>query len=389
MDNSPSYSHGKKAVVGTRSPRQRGTSLPLTPPSTIQKAPRKSNEEETLIIPRKLFPDLKRSCTRRRKPPLRYRPQTNSVFDIEGYLDGVKSSKCSEQNAEFLRYAFKHSKRMVVIAGAGVSVAAGIPDFRSSDGLFSTLRKEGVSSGKALFDFNSVYSSADMGQRFNKMITDMHTKCQETEPTKFHNFLSYIAEQGRLTRLYTQNIDGLEGKTTHLKTSIPLEKPFPNTIQLHGTIERMFCSKCLKIYAMDPSLFKSHDQHSDREIVPLCPQCVEFESVRAVAGLRSQGIGKLRPRVVLYNEVHPEGESIGDVVSKDLKCKPDCLIIVGTTLQIPGVRAMCKQLARQVHKSKGIVIWLNTDMPSKSIEDFVECIDLIVVGDCQSVPAAL
>ena len=41
-------------------------------------------------------------------------------------------------------------------AGAGISVQAGIPDFRSQEGLFRTLKRdnprEALSSGKDLFD---------------------------------------------------------------------------------------------------------------------------------------------------------------------------------------------------------------------------------------------
>ena len=45
-----------------------------------------------------------------------------------------------------------------MVAGAGISVAAGIPDFRSPAGLFSTLKADTKfkPSGKALFDA-SVY----------------------------------------------------------------------------------------------------------------------------------------------------------------------------------------------------------------------------------------
>ncbi|CUS22126.1 LAQU0S04e08790g1_1 [Lachancea quebecensis] len=361
------------------------TMLPLTPPSTVQKPSTSGNHEEILITPRKLFPELRKLSSKARKPPLRYRPERNTVFDIDQYLEGSRRGKCSEKNAKFLRYAFEHSRRVVMVAGAGVSVAAGIPDFRSSGGLFSTLRDEGVASGKELFDFNRVYSSAEVGLKFNRMIADMHAKCQETRPTEFHRLANTIAKEGRLTRLYTQNIDSIEDGMSHLQTQVPLEKPFPKTVQLHGSIRHMFCNKCSKIYDMDPSLFKAQEEQLDREVFPLCPQCTEFEVVRAVAGMRSQGVGKLRPRIVLYNEIHPEGESIGDVVSKDLKGRPDCLIIVGTTLKIPGVRAMCKQFARQVHQSNGIVLWLNTELPTKSIEDFLGFIDLIVVGDCQKV----
>ncbi len=69
-----------------------------------------------------------------------------------------------------------------------------------------------------------------------------------------------------------------------------------------------------------------------------------------------------------------------------MKSKPDCLIIAGTSLKIPGVRKLVRELARAVHAAKGCVIWMNTDEPSISIVDFVEYIDMIVVGDCQDIP---
>ena len=52
------------------------------------------------------------------------------------------------------------TKRIIIVTGAGISVAAGIPDFRSSGGLFSTLKADTKfkPSGKALFDV-SVYKA--------------------------------------------------------------------------------------------------------------------------------------------------------------------------------------------------------------------------------------
>jgi NAD+-dependent protein deacetylase SIR2 len=65
-------------------------------------------------------------------------------------------------NDETLRRTMKllaSAKRIVIIVGAGISVAAGIPDFRSSGGLFATLKADAKykPSGKQLFDA-SVYT---------------------------------------------------------------------------------------------------------------------------------------------------------------------------------------------------------------------------------------
>lgn len=369
-------------------PLRQETTAPLTPPTTITKT-QERNVKQEWIEPKKLLPELKKTSSAKRKPPLRYRPPKNSVFDARGYLDGVHAKTTDTKNAGFLKYALQNSRRIIIISGAGISVAAGIPDFRSGNGLFSTLRQDGVSSGKELFDINHVYSNDEMSLKFNRMIVDLFERSRDNQPTQFHRMMNWFAEEGRLRRLYTQNIDCLENKLTHLKTTIPLKSPFPTTIQLHGSINHMSCMKCSKIYQLDPVVFKCHEEQKNTQIVPLCAQCEEFDAVRAVAGMRSQGIGKLKPRIVLYNEIHPEGESIADIISKDLKGRPDCLIIVGTSLKIPGVRTMSKKFARQIHNSKGIVLWFNRELPSHSIRDFVEFIDLIVVGDCQDIPLIL
>ena len=61
---------------------------------------------------------------------------------------------------------------------------------------------------------------------------------------------------------------------------------------------------------------------------PACPNCQEMDYVRGVAGKRQVGIGVLRPDVVLYNEVHPQGDWIGMLSEYDLLRRPDCLIVI-------------------------------------------------------------
>ncbi|KAH3902056.1 related to NAD-dependent histone deacetylase HST4 [Saccharomycodes ludwigii] len=380
----------------------------------------------------------------KRKPKLKYRPALNEVFYIDEYVNNKSNSAVdtetghfaddNSKKAYFLKYALVHSKKVIIISGAGISVGAGIPDFRSSSGLFNVLKKENkVSSGKDLFDFNHVYSTDIETCKFNKMVCEMHYATKMTKPTYFHKMLDWMSYQNRLKRVYTQNIDGLEVRLPNLDTQTPLngKKPYPTVIQLHGSVNHMSCCKCNNIYDFDPTLFKtqtstleqnknsidnstvisqskksidnismkedvdipdtsvSDKKNNTTQVVPLCPSCKEIEVVRQIAGKRAQGIGKLRPRVVLYNEFHPDGEKIGDIVAQDLNSKPDCLIIVGTTLKIPGVRRMCKEFAKTIHSRNGIVIWINNEVPSRSLQDFLECIDLIVVGDCQTLPLIL
>jgi len=74
------------------------------------------------------------------------------VLDVA--MDGMEATELCRAVMKLL----SNARRIIVVAGAGISVAAGIPDFRSSTGLFSTLKTDTKykPSGKALFDA-SVY----------------------------------------------------------------------------------------------------------------------------------------------------------------------------------------------------------------------------------------
>ncbi|KAF2639882.1 DHS-like NAD/FAD-binding domain-containing protein, partial [Massarina eburnea CBS 473.64] len=275
-----------------------------------------------------------------------------------------------------------HKKRkIVVIAGAGISVAAGIPDFRSSTGLFKSLRSEHkrISSGKDLFDA-SVYQDDHSTSSFHDMVRNLSQQTKNAEPTEFHHMLATLAHEGRLLRLYTQNVDGIDTALEPLRTEVPLPKknPWPKTVQLHGGLDHMVCSKCSALSDFDAEKF-------DGPVPPECSICVENDSVRKVAEKRSHGIGRLRPRMVLYNEHNPDDEAIGSCVSADLRTRPDAVIVAGTTLKVPGVRRITREMCATVKNRKdGVNIWINND-PEPISKDLADLWDLVVQGPCDEV----
>ncbi|KAI0841238.1 DHS-like NAD/FAD-binding domain-containing protein [Hypoxylon sp. FL0890] len=301
------------------------------------------------------------------------------------YLDLKAASEQSEKDEELLEQltsVLRKKKKIVVIAGAGISVSAGIPDFRSSTGLFATLPKEhGLKgSGKHLFDA-SVYKHDSTTSSFHTMVRDLSQLTRNAKPTPFHHLIASLAKEGRLLRLYTQNVDGLDTSMPPLATAVPLNTkgPWPKTIQLHGGLGKMVCSKCNEISDFDGSLFEGPE-------APLCKGCEETDNVRTShAGKRSHGIGRLRPRMVLYNEYNPDEESIANVVRADIRSKPDAVIVVGTSMKIPGVRNMVKDMCRVTRERKdGITAWINLD-PEPTGVDLKNCWDLVVQGKCDDV----
>jgi NAD-dependent histone deacetylase SIR2 len=270
----------------------------------------------------------------------------------------------------------------VVVAGAGISVSAGIPDFRSSHGLFKTLRSEHKlkASGKELFDA-SVYKDDSSTSSFHNMVRDLSNMAAKATPTPFHHLLARLAQEGRLLRLYTQNVDGIDTSLPPLATQVPLNHkgPWPQTIQLHGGLEKMMCQKCRHTSDFQADLFQGPKP-------PLCPECEVKDALRTShAGKRSHGIGKLRPRIVLYNEHNPDEEAIGAVMTSDLRSRPDAIIVVGTSMKIPGVKRIVREMCGVVRsKQNGISMWINQD-PVPPGKEFEDCWDLVVSGECDEV----
>jgi len=85
-----------------------------------------------------------------------------------------------------------------------------------------------------------------------------------------------------------------------------------------------------------------------------------MEETRQLVGKRARGVGKLRPSVVLYNEMHKDGEGVGEVVRRDLvggskgkgRNGADVLLVVGTSLRVPGTKRMVREFSKAV-RSRG------------------------------------
>jgi NAD-dependent SIR2 family protein deacetylase len=214
------------------------------------------------------------------------------------------------------------------------------------------------------------------------MIAQLSDLSQAAQPTSFHRLLRALDNRGRLLRVYTQNIDAIEQKSglsfgvpefegkrnksrSKQKLNVTDEPcPVPSTsrlpsppaetprcIPLHGTLQTMHCQICnhsFPLHQYRPSLISGHP--------PSCPECTSLETTRQLVGKRPRGIGKLRPNVVLYNEAHKDGEGVGEVVQKDLigsskgkgRSGADLLLVVGTSLRVPGTKRMVREFAKAV-----------------------------------------
>ncbi|BFZ57761.1 NAD-dependent deacetylase hst3 [Savitreella phatthalungensis] len=326
------------------------------------------------------------------------------------------------ENAEAVNaaQAVLRAKRVIVLTGAGISCSAGIPDFRSlhgfrkaevsqkahepppsppatprrrsarvastqlsselefcsqssvsstssetSDTTNSRKRKRSASppiiKGAELFDV-SLFKAEHTTRAFYQFMNRMRNEAVLAKPTAMHKLMRTLRDNGKLVRCYTQNIDGLE-REAGLSTNTLDGVKGNDALQLHGDLHTLRCDRCAERVSYESDL---HDETMSQGEAPECPRCAEQCALRIALGKRNVAVGLLRPDVVLYGEAHPSADIISKAVGADLRRRPDCVLVCGTSLKIPGFKALVKQFAAQAKASKkgGAVIFVNMEAPA-------------------------
>lgn len=197
---------------------------------------------------------------------------------------------------EQLQKLIDESKRIVFFGGAGVSTESGIPDFRSTDGLY---HQEYAYPPETILSHTFFRRNPEEFYRFYraKML------CLDAKPNAAHLKLAELERTGKLTAVVTQNIDGLHQKAGSKKV-----------LELHGSVLRNYCMKCGKFHTAEFIL--------QSEGIPRC-ECG----------------GMIKPDVVLYEEGLDDqimSETIAQIASADL------LIIGGTSLVVYPAAGMIR-----------------------------------------------
>ena len=125
-----------------------------------------------------------------------------------------------------LATAWRAARTVVVLTGAGMSTASGIPDFRSPGGRWSTYRPVTIQEFRA---------SEDDRARYWRYKGETWQVIQAAQPNAGHVALAELAGADRLALLVTQNVDGL-----HERSGLPRER----LVTIHGTDSAIECMGC-------------------------------------------------------------------------------------------------------------------------------------------------
>jgi NAD-dependent deacetylase len=128
------------------------------------------------------------------------------------------------------------SKRAVVFTGAGISTESGIPDFRSPGGFWTT--------NQPIY-FKDFLAWEDMRREAWRRKLAFEAEFKQARPNRGHRAIAHLVEQGKVTSVITQNIDGL-----HQLSGVPEDR----VIELHGNSTYAVCLGCHRRYELEPIL---------------------------------------------------------------------------------------------------------------------------------------
>lgn len=191
---------------------------------------------------------------------------------------------------EELKKIIDTSKNTVLFTGAGISCPSGIPDFRSADGLYN--EKGGGYSPEQIIGHSFFVAHPKEFYEFykSKMVYP------KAKPNAAHRYFAKLEEEGKLSAIVTQNIDGLHQAAGS-----------KNVLEFHGSVHRNHCMRCGKFFDVNYVMNSSG--------APKCDKCG----------------GPVKPDVVLYEEGID-----ADVFEKSVAAieNAQTVIVVGTSLAV-------------------------------------------------------
>jgi NAD-dependent SIR2 family protein deacetylase len=236
-----------------------------------------------------------------------------------------------EQIAQLAEFLNRH-RRVLVLTGAGISTASGIPGYRD---------EEGVRRGRAPIQGPEFRRSDAVRRRYWARSMVGWPVLAGAQPNPGHQAMAQLERAGHLHMTITQNVDGLHQRAGSERL-----------IELHGNIHLVRCLDCRRVYeraAIQQRLAQDNSAMLAASAQPLPdgdahvePEALEDFTVPAC----EQCGGVLQPDVVFFGDnVPPERTS----AALDAMEEADALLVVGSSLVVFSGYRFCR-LAAQAGK---------------------------------------
>ena len=193
------------------------------------------------------------------------------------------------------------AERIVILSGAGMSTAAGIPDFRGPDGLWTKDPYAELVSTLSWYLNDADVRKAAWRRRANPEVW-------AAKPTRAHEAIVELEKQGRLRAIITQNTDGLHQVAGSSDALVH---------EVHGSMRQWRCEMCGTTGRMEEMIERVNAGDED----PRCPKCG----------------GITRATVILFEEVL-EPDVLEAAITAVEEC--DAIVAVGTSLGVYPVAGL-------------------------------------------------
>lgn len=253
-------------------------------------------------------------------------------------------------------------RNILVLTGAGVSTASGIPDYRDESGDWKH---------RPPMEYREFVSQFAARQRYWARSFVGWQRFRQAQPNAAHRALARLENLDKLSQVITQNVDGLHQAAGSRRV-----------IELHGSLESVVCLDCghreprprfqNRLHEANPEL-----SHLDAHSAPDGDARLEDYDTRSVdvPGCESCG-GVVKPGVVFFGETLVPGSM---QACNTALAGSDGLLVLGTSLMVfSGFR-----LVRDAVAAGLPVLLINQ---GKTRAD--ELIDLRLRGDCGSLLSA-
>ena len=266
-------------------------------------------------------------------------------------------------NFAALRHFLSDHPRLVVLSGAGISVASGIPAYRN---------KAGVWQHTAPVTHQEFVADPARRQRYWARSLLGWPAVRDARPNEAHRALAQLEQLGHIPLLITQNVDRLHQRAGSAAV-----------VDLHGRVDQVRCMACQHLLGreqLQQQLLRDNPDHVSRSAqlrpdgdADVADALVEQFSVPACARCN----GMLIPDVVFFGGTVPR-ERVD--TCRDAVADADALLAVGSSLQVYSGFRFCR-LARELGKPIAII------NPGSTRADPLA--DLKLPADCQPLLSAL
>lgn len=229
-------------------------------------------------------------------------------------------------------FLYRH-RRVLVLTGAGLSTASGIPDYRDQDG---------VRRGRAPIQGPDFRRDEAVRRRYWARSMAGWPILSQAAPNAGHRALAQLEAAGRIASIITQNVDGLHQAAGSRQL-----------IELHGNIHGVVCLDCRTVHPraaiQDWLAQKNPHLLHDGPVQGVVPEArpdgdaeLELDGQHFHMPVCSACGGVLQPDVVFFGDNIPAERTAAALHMAE---QADAVLVVGSSLMVFSGYRFCKLAA--------------------------------------------